>query len=108
MGAWARWTTLRLIYIPGDFRAANGDRLFATSAVDFDVDTGIAIGTLTFTGGTGRFQDATGSADVMFVLDLGPPVLPLPDRRVDRLLGSLSGNKRPGRSRRQADLSPAS
>jgi len=33
------------------------------------VDTGIAIGTLTFTGGTGRFEDAAGSADVIFVLD---------------------------------------
>ena len=59
----------QIIYITGDFRAANGDRLFATSAVDFDVDTGIAIGTLTFTGGTGRFEDAAGSADVIFVLD---------------------------------------
>jgi len=59
----------QIIYISGDFSAANGDRLFATSAVDFDMDTGIAIGTLTFTGGTGRFEDAAGSADVIFVLD---------------------------------------
>jgi hypothetical protein len=62
------------INIPGYFYAANGDRLFATSATDYDIDydtgIGIAIGTLTFTGGTGRFQDATGNADVMFIFDL--------------------------------------
>jgi len=53
--------------------AANGDRLYLDGVVDYNYDTGIAIGTLTITGGTGasrRFQDATGSADVMFVFDL--------------------------------------
>jgi hypothetical protein len=58
---------------PVDLTAANGDRLFLDSVVDYvlDYDTGIgiAIGTLTFTGGTGRFETATGNADVMFVFD---------------------------------------
>jgi hypothetical protein len=48
--------------------------LYLDSDVDYDLDydtsIGIAIGTLTFAGGTGRFQAATGSADVMFVFDL--------------------------------------
>ena len=59
-----------ILEIPAYLTAANGDRLYLDSVVYNDVDTGIAIGTLTFNGGTGRFQDATGSADVMFVFDL--------------------------------------
>ena len=64
-----------ILEIPAYLTAANGDRLYLDSAVYNDVDpatgiaTGIAIGTLTFKGGTGRFQAATGSADVMFVFD---------------------------------------
>jgi len=57
------------IFVPAFFYAANGDALFAIGTADFDVDTGIAIGTLTFTGGTGRFQDANGSADMMIDFD---------------------------------------
>ena len=58
-----------ILKIPAYLTAANGDRLYLDSVVYNDVDTGIAIGTLTFNGGTGRFRDATGSADVMFVFD---------------------------------------
>ena len=34
-----------------------------------DPATGVVSATVTFTGGTGRFQDATGSADVIIVFD---------------------------------------
>lgn len=44
------------------FVAANGDRLYADVEGGFTSAT-TAEGTLTFTGGTGRFQDATGEAD---------------------------------------------
>ena len=44
------------------FVAANGDRLFADFNGGFISPTTIA-GTYHFTGGTGRFEDATGSAD---------------------------------------------
>ena len=64
----------QILEIPCYLYAANGDRLHLHSVVDYHTDyntgIGIAIGTMTFTGGTGRFQDATGSADVMFVFDI--------------------------------------
>jgi hypothetical protein len=44
------------------FVAANGDRLYADVAGGFTSPT-TAEGTFTFTGGTGRFRDATGGAD---------------------------------------------
>jgi hypothetical protein len=43
------------------FTAANGDRLFATVSGGFNSPT-TAVGTYVFTGGTGRFQNASGSA----------------------------------------------
>lgn len=53
--------------------AANGDVLYLDCHVDYVVDhdtgTGIAIGTATFDGGTGRFQDAAVSANVMVEFD---------------------------------------
>ena len=49
--------------------AANGDRLFATVDSEFDPETGIIAGTITFAGGTGRFADATGSARLLIVPD---------------------------------------
>jgi hypothetical protein len=56
------------------FVAANGDWLYADVAGGFTSPT-TAVGTLTFTGGTGRFQDATGEADFEAVtadgIDLG-------------------------------------
>ena len=44
------------------FIAANGDRLYADVAGGFISPT-TAVGTYTFTGGTGRFADASGAAD---------------------------------------------
>jgi hypothetical protein len=44
------------------FIAANGDRLYADVEGAFTSAT-TAEGTFTFTGGTGRFQDASGAAD---------------------------------------------
>ena len=43
------------------FTAANGDELFGTVDGEFDGTDGT--GTYTFTGGTGRFQNASGGAD---------------------------------------------
>jgi len=51
--------------------AASGDRLdfdFNAEYYVVDGETGIVSATVTFTGGTGRFQDAAGSADVTFDL----------------------------------------
>ena len=47
--------------------AANGDGVFVDIDVVLDPSTGLAVGTLTFRGGTGRFKDATGSADIMLL-----------------------------------------
>ena len=49
--------------------ASNGDNLFATVDSEFDPETGIVAGTITFAGGTGRFADATGSASLLIVPD---------------------------------------
>ena len=46
------------------FTAANGDQLFGTVAAQFTSPTTIA-GTYTFTGGTGRFENATGEVDAL-------------------------------------------
>ena len=51
----------------------NGDILFAAIDADFDPDLGILLATITFTGGTGRFVDATGSASLLIVFDSWPP-----------------------------------
>jgi len=60
------------IFVPyyGYQYAANGDRLnfaFDAAYYEFDPAVGIVNTTVTFTGGTGRFQNATGAANVMFV-----------------------------------------
>ena len=65
------------IFIPsvaGSLTSASGELLyfhFDKEFYIFDTATGVVSATLTFTGAfsTGRFQDATGSADVMFVFD---------------------------------------
>ena len=53
----------------GKLTSASGDELYFVFDEEyylFDTANGVVSGTLTFTGGTGRFEDATGSADVMF------------------------------------------
>ena len=46
------------------FTAANGDQLFGTVAAQFTSPTDV-VGTITFTGGTGRFEHATGQTDAI-------------------------------------------
>jgi hypothetical protein len=46
------------------YEAANGDKLYADLAGTLNVLTGVATGTDTWVGGTGRFADASGSATV--------------------------------------------
>ena len=46
------------------FTAANGDELSALVAAQFTSPTNV-VGTMTFTGGTGRFKNATGQADAI-------------------------------------------
>lgn len=56
----------------GSLNSASGDVLnigFDGEFHEFDPVTGVVIVTLTFTGGTGRLQDATGCADVMIYFD---------------------------------------
>lgn len=52
--------------ISGDvvYEAANGDLLYARIEGMLNVQTGVASGTDTWLGGTGRFEDATGSASI--------------------------------------------
>src|SRR5262245_2681073 len=52
--------------------AANGDPLFVTFSVSLDLTTRRAEETLTFTGGTGRFAGASGSASLDCDVTLDP------------------------------------
>jgi hypothetical protein len=45
------------------------DHLYAEVDSEFDAETGILIMTLTFNGGTGRFEHATGSATLAMLID---------------------------------------
>jgi hypothetical protein len=45
------------------FTAANGDQLFAEIESPPPISSTTRVGTYTFTGGTGRFSDASGEAD---------------------------------------------
>jgi hypothetical protein len=49
--------------------AANGDAVFMTIDAARDPNTGLYIGTLTITGGVGRFAGARGGADVIILFD---------------------------------------
>jgi hypothetical protein len=44
------------------FTAANGDQLYETITGRLDLQTGVITATVTYVGGTGRFDDAGGSA----------------------------------------------
>ena len=44
------------------YTAANGDQLYATITGQLDLQTGAITATVTYVGGTGRFDDAGGSA----------------------------------------------
>src|SRR5262245_17454301 len=52
--------------------AANGDRLFVSIAVSLDLTTLQGEETLTFTGGTGRFEGASGGASLACGVTLDP------------------------------------
>ena len=47
------------------YKAANGDELYATIAGQLNGRTGAITATVTYVGGTGRFEDATGSATLL-------------------------------------------
>lgn len=53
--------------------AANGDQVSFDYVGILDAVTGEGIGTFEFTGGTGRFADATGSGTFYAVIDLSVP-----------------------------------
>lgn len=53
--------------------AANGDELDFDYVGELDGLTGVGTGTLIFTGGTGRFQNATGTGSFIAVIDLSVP-----------------------------------
>src|SRR5262249_9704276 len=50
------------------YEAANGDKLYAVLDGPLNVATGVATGTDTWIGGTGRFEGASGGAEVTAVL----------------------------------------
>jgi hypothetical protein len=58
----------RLVLSNALLASADGEAVYLNINVTLDLDTGVAVGTVEFAGGTGRFQGATGSADVMFVV----------------------------------------
>ena len=60
--------------------AANGDQIFETYSNDSATS-----GVITYTGGTGRFSDVTGQAQITFV------VTPTSDPTVVQVTGSLEG-----------------
>lgn len=62
------------LFLPFGGSLESASRDFLDFAFDeefyfFDPSTGVVSTTVTFTGGTGRFQDVTGSADVLIVFD---------------------------------------
>lgn len=81
LGTWIQLGTLSLTPKPdtptviianGDstFTGADGDELQAQLDGELDTTTGIATGTFAFNGGTGRFNEAKGSANFQVTQDL--------------------------------------
>ena len=63
--------------VPGDgsvtITAANGDQLTFDYEGLLDANTGVGMGTFTFTGGTGRFTHATGAGTFFALIDVSLP-----------------------------------
>ena len=68
----------------GEYVAANGDELTFFVEGVFNRDTGVVVdGGFDFTGGTGRFEDATGSGETDLIRDDGGTIVAL--RQVGRI-----------------------
>jgi hypothetical protein len=53
------------------YTAANGDALHAHVSGELNVETGVVVATVTYVGGTGRFEGATGSSSLSGQLGAG-------------------------------------
>src|SRR5688572_14461860 len=83
VGTWSSFETVNFCTSPGvgdvvgefTLTAANGDQIFGTyqTIVIVSDATIAASGTYEITGGTGRFEDATGSGAIDATGDFGPP-----------------------------------
>jgi len=60
-----------LVTASSTLTAANGDELFEEISGELNFLTGVGTATVTYTGGTGRFVGATGSADLHLQLGAG-------------------------------------
>jgi hypothetical protein len=63
--------------------AANGEELCVAIMGEMNFFTGTIIGTLTFEGGTGRFEDATGSASVVAQLQPNGTIVVVVEGTID-------------------------
>jgi hypothetical protein len=92
-GTWSSFETVNFCMIPGvgvvdgafTLTAANGDQIFGTYDTIVIVGDGTiaASGTFEITGGTGRFDDASGSGIIDATGDFGPPF---------GVIGAMSGD----------------
>ena len=72
--------------------AANGDELHFDYVGELNSVTGVGSGTLEFSGGIGRFADASGSGEFYAELDLtaGPAAVVLPQLKMESESGRVS------------------